>query len=351
MRTEWNQVLSGTSDNTFFLSWERMAPAVKYLEKGSTIKILCATYGEEILGILPLKKSSRLFNGHSIYSVIEDLNFRAVGVLLTKRKAECLHMFLAHLYNQKDWDFLHLNNIPETFSIVELLKRNAHSISELEVREGEVSPYLTIPGSLDELFGSLSSNFRRNLRKRLRKLQQEYGKVALKDHYELGSLEETMKIFFNLHQKRWISRGEPGVFKTKRNRDLFLFEARLFSEINCLRLRFLVVNDKPIAVFYGFENNQVLHSMLGGFDPAYSSYSPSNLLVLKNLERCIKEGIKELNFFGGYTSHKFNWCKKYRRSYSFRFVNRKLYSKALNLGTRVARKCDVERLLAKIISF
>ena len=118
-----------------------------------------------------------------------------------------------------------------------------------------------------------------------------------------------------------------------------------------LVVRFLVVNDKPIAVFYGFENNQVLHSMLGGFDPAYASYSPSNLLVLKNLERCIEKGIKELNLFGGYTSHKFNWCKKYRRNFTFRFVNRKLYSRALNLGMLFARRFDINRLLAKSFHF
>jgi len=351
MRSEWNQVLDGISDNTLFLSWERMTPGVKYLGQGSTLKILCATDGEEILGIAPLRKSGRFFNGHLMYNVIESLNFRALGVLLAKRKAECLNMFLTHLYGQKDWDFLYLNNVPETFSIVELLKKSSHSIPDLEVKEGEVSPYLTIPDSLDELFRGLTSNFRRNLRKRLRKLERKHGKVALKDHYELGSLEETMQIFFDIHQKRWMSRGELGAFKTKRNRDMFLYEARLFSEINCLRLRFLVVNDKPIAVFYGFEHKQVLYSMLSGFDPAYASYSPSNLLVLKTLERCIKEGIKELNFFGGYTSHKFNWCKTYRRNFTFRFVNRKLYSRALNLGMLVTRRLGINGLLARIIEF
>ena len=158
-----------------------------------------------------------------------------------------------------------------------------------------------------------------------------------------------MQIFFDMHQKRWASKGEPGAFKTKRNRNIFLYEARLFSEINCLRLRFLVVNDKPISVFYGFEHNRVLYVMLSGFDPAYGSYSPFNLLVLKILERCIEEGTKELNFFGGYTSYKFRWCKTYRRNFTFRFVNRKLYSRALNLGIQIARKGNINILLANIL--
>jgi CelD/BcsL family acetyltransferase involved in cellulose biosynthesis len=260
-------------------------------------------------------------------------------------------MFLTYLYGQKDWDFLYFNDVPETFSIVDLLKKSSHSIPDFEIKEGDVSPYLTIPGSLDELFNGLTFNFRKNLRKSMRKLEREHGKVELKDYYELGSLEEMMQIFFDLHQKRWISMGEPGAFKTKWNRDMFLYEAKLFEEINCLRLRFLVVNDMPIAVFYGFEHEQVLYSLLGGLDPAYATYSPSDLLKLKTLERCIEENIKELNLFGGYTRSKFRWCKTYRRNFTFRFVNRKPYSRALNLEMRVARKLDVNKILARFISF
>lgn len=188
MRSEWNQVLNESSDNTLFLSWERMAPAVKYLEQGSTLKILCATDGEEILGIAPLRKSGRFFKGHFIYNVIESLNFRSPGILLAKRKAECLNAFLTYLYGQKDWEFLYFNDVPETFSIVDLLRKNSHSIPDLEVKEGDVSPYLTIPGSMDELFRGLPFSFRKNLRKSMRKLGREHGEVAVKDYYELGRL-------------------------------------------------------------------------------------------------------------------------------------------------------------------
>jgi len=326
-----------------------MAPQVKYLEQGSTLKILCATDGQEILGIAPLRKSNRYFNGHRIYGVIEAVSLRASGILLAKRKAECLNAFLTYLYGQKDWDFLYFNHVSETFSIVDLLKKNAHSIPDFEAKEEDVSPYLTVPDSLDELYTSLTPSFRKNLRNGMRRLERTHGKVELKDYYELGSLEEMMQVCIEIHQKRWISKGESGVFGTRRNRDIFLYEAKLFSEINCIRLRFLVVNSKPVAVFYGFEHKQVLYYLLSGFDPAYASYGPSNLLVLKTLERCIESKIKELNFSWGYTPYKFRWCKKYRRNFTFRFVNRKLSSRTLNLGMRIARKGKINKLLANIL--
>jgi len=351
VRKEWNEFINSINDNTFFLSWERIAPSVKYLEQGSTIKILFGMDGNDILGIAPLRKTSRFFNGQPIYSVIESLSDRAFGILLAKRKAECLKMFLTYLYNQKDWDFLYFNDVPETFPIVDLLKKNSEYFPYFDEKEGDVAPYLTIPDSLDELFRELTPKFRKNLRMGMRKIERDHGKVELKEYYELGSLEEMMQVFFEIHQKRWESLGEPGAFKTKRNRNMFLYEAKLLSEINCLKLRFLVVNGKPISGFYGFEYDQVLYVFLTGFDPDYSYYSPSNLQILKILERCIEENTKEFNFFGGYTSYKFNWCKAYRKNFTFRFVNKKLSSTALNLGMRLTRNSKINRFLENTISF
>lgn len=333
------------------MSWERVAPAVKYLKQGSSIKLLCATEGGKVCGIAPLRKSSRSFKGRSIYTVIESLSDRAFGILLAERKAECLNKFLTHLYEQKDWDFLYFNEVPETFSVVDLLKNNSSSIPHLEVKEAEVSPYLTIPASLDDFFGSLTAKFRKNLRNSMRRLEREHGKIELKNYSELGSIEKMMEIFFDLHQRRWVVKEGYGMFNIKRNRDMFLYEAKLFSEIKCLRLDFLLVNDKPISAMYGFENNRVIHSLLTGFDPNYASYSPNNLHHFLVLERCIRDKLKEFNFFGGFISHKFNWCHTFRRNYTFRFVNNTLRSNALNLGVHFVKSPEIYNLLPKIISF
>jgi hypothetical protein len=52
-------------------------------ENAQTINFIA----ELLVGIAPLKKSGRFFKGHLIYNVIELLNFRALGVLLAKRRA------------------------------------------------------------------------------------------------------------------------------------------------------------------------------------------------------------------------------------------------------------------------
>lgn len=350
MRREWNSLLNRIGDNTYFLSWERVAPAVKFLKHGSSIKLLCATEGGEVYGIAPLRKASRSFKGRAIYNVLESLSDRAFGILLAERKAECLNKFLTHLYEQKDWAFLYFNEVPETFSVVDLLKNNSRSIPHLEVKEAEVSPYLTIPASLDDFFGGLPAKFRKDLRRSMRRLEREHGKIELKNYSELGSIEKMMEIFFDLHQKRWVAKEGCSMFNIKRNREMFLYEAKLFSEIKCLRLDFLLVNDKPISAMYGFEHNGVMHSLLTGFDPNYASYSPNNLHHFLVLERCIRDKIEEFNFFGGFTSHKFKWCNTFRRNYTFRFINNTFCSNALNLGVHFAKNPKFNNLLP-IISF
>lgn len=325
-----------------------MAPAVRNLEKGNQLKIICIKDREEIIGIAPLKKRSCQINGIVAYTVIETISERAPGILLKKRKAECLNTLMAHLYAEKDWDFLYFKDIPETFSIVNLLRKNSSKI-DFEMAEEDVSPYLIIPDSLDALYANISPSFRHNLRNDLRRLEKNHGKITFKEYHELGSLEEMMNKFFEIHQKRWVKKGQSGVFKTKRHRDIFFSEAKYFSEINRLRLYFLLVNDKPISVFYGYEHNHALYYLLGGFDPDYAAYGPHNLQLLKILEKCIENKIKELNFFAGYTPPKFRWCKSFRRNYSFKFVNNSVHSKALSLANRITRQKNIRDKLSKIL--
>jgi CelD/BcsL family acetyltransferase involved in cellulose biosynthesis len=335
LRQEWNRLVDGITDNTLFLCWERMAPAVTHLEKESALKLICIKDGGEILGLVPLKKLCRSVGGGVGYTVIETISERTPGILLKDRKSDCLEKLMAYLYGQKDWDFLYFRNVPETFSVVNLLQ---HSTYDFNMIEEDVSPYIQIPDSMPALYEYFSASWRYYLRRNLRKLEQAYGKIELKDYFELGSLEEMMGKCFELHQARWESKGQPGVFYSKRHRDIFLHEAKLFSEIDCLKLRFLLAGGKPISVFYGYEHNRTLYYLLSGFDPNYESFGPSNLEVLKTLERCIEDGVEELNFFSGFTSYKFKWCKNFRRNYTFKFVNNKVYSRALTLINNINKR-------------
>jgi CelD/BcsL family acetyltransferase involved in cellulose biosynthesis len=351
LRNDWNTVLERCIDNSVFLTWECMVNSVKYLEKGRRLRILCIEDRGKIIAIAPLAQSRYSLGGWLGYEVIEPLAYwhnDYNGLILAERAQECLSLFLNYLYEQNDWDFIYLYHIPETSMIFDILPKVKREF-RFETRKGAICPYLTVPDSMSLLMNGLSAKFRKNLRRSLKRLEQDYGRVELKEYNELGSLEETMQVFFNLHQKRWIGKGKVGAFADREKREVSLNSARLLAEKNWLALYFLTVNDKPIAAQYCFEYYQKTHYGLGGFDPAFSSYSIGNLMIMKVLERCIEKKIKEYDFMRGDESYKFTWSKEYRRNLNTKFVSNKLSSRLYDLGINTMKRAKLTRVLDRFL--
>jgi hypothetical protein len=330
-----------------------MLPSVKYLERHKRLKILCAKEGKKILGIAPFKVTRHTFKGCFSYNTIEPLaygNTDYSGIILTERKTECLKLFLEYLFNQKDWDAICLSDVPETSELFSLFSKKFSQLPNFLIEQGLICPYLPIPSSKQELVSGLNTKFRRDLRRLLRKLEREQGKVELREYSHLGSLEQSMQVFFDMHQRRWNSKGEAGVFGTQMMRDIFLDTATLFEKNNWLRLYFLTADKKPIATLLALEYNRKLFANISGIDPEYSVYSVGNLMILKVLELCVENKIREFDFMQGEEPYKFRWTNNYRRNFNIRFVNNKPKSRLIQFGAETLPRIGMSIFLEKILS-
>jgi CelD/BcsL family acetyltransferase involved in cellulose biosynthesis len=300
----------------------------------TSLKILCATEGDRVVAIAPFRKTRRGLVGKLGYDVIEPLakgNTDYSGIIIGGQEKQTLFQLLSYLFSQKDWDLFCFPDMPETSQVPEILKSVRKSLLGFEIERGWICPYVDIPDSKEKLFANLNPTFRRGLRRQLRKLEREQGRVEIKYYYELGSLEQAMEILFRLHQKRWKSKGEAGVFESQEARDISMQTAKLFDKKNWLRLYFLTVNAEPVAANLSLEYRKKMYGHLVGFDPDYSRYGVGCLLQLKILEECIVKGISEYDFMQGAEPYKFNWTSKYRQSRNIRFVNKKPSSNMINL--------------------
>jgi CelD/BcsL family acetyltransferase involved in cellulose biosynthesis len=311
-----------------------MEPLVSRIGMRTSLKILCATEGDRFVAIAPFRKTRRSLIGKFGYDIIEPLargNTDYSGIIIDEQHKHSLFQLLSYLFNQKNWDLFYFPDLHESSQVLELLKSVHESLPEFEIEKGWVCPYLDIPDSREKLLANLNPTFRRGLRRQIRKLKREEGRVELKYHYESGSLEQAMEILFRLHQKRWKLKGEAGVFESQEARDISMQTAKLFDQKNWLRLYFLTVNDKPVAANLSLEYKKKMYGHLVGFDPDYSRYGVGCLLQLKVLEECIAGGISEYDFMQGAEPYKFNWTSKYRQSRNVRFINKKLSSNPINL--------------------
>jgi len=77
-----------------------------------------------------------------------------------------------------------------------------------------------------------------------------------------------------------------------------------------LRLNFLRAGDVRIAFDYSIEYNRHVFLLKQGYDPAYSAYSPSNLLLAMELERLFGREGARFDLLGDFAEWKRCWTRE-----------------------------------------
>ena len=315
------------------------------------MRILCVENENEVIAIAPLKQS-RIRFGHMLnYNIISPLGFGAAdytGFLFTVSENKCSKLIMDYFSAHKDWDFIYFYEFPGTPKNLNLFKEMVCNAKKFELTEGTLCPYLSLSNSSEDFMQGLSSRFRYNLRRSMKKLVKDYSKVELKRYDELGSVEKSMNIFFELHQKRWQLKGQKGTFHIQERRDFWLDVAQRFSDKGWLALHFLTVGDKPVAALHGYEFNQKMYCALAGFDPDYSQYGVSNLLMQKLLEKCIANRIVEVDFLTGDERYKFSWTKTYRRNLNLKILSGRFGSSFYDFALQTLKRSKIDKHLGSL---
>lgn len=318
LKGDWNQILRKSRDSDVFSTWEWLWCWWKHFGKGRTLRILFAQEKDEIFAVAPLMRSKynflclgKLNKLEFIGSPHSDYN----NFIFLRKEKECLKLFLDYSMKFSDWDLLELRDIREGSVSVDALKdARASQALELKLRVGTLCPYINLPTSREVFMKSLSRNMRKNLRKRKRRLCEKY-KVEVKDQHDFDSVEEAMEIFFELHQKRWISKGKSGAFASEDFRAFHRDVAEMFDEKGWLALYFLTVNDEPIAAAYSFDYNLKKYGYLTGFDPDFGSYGVGNLLKMYVVEECIRKNFNEYDLTRDLEPYKTDWATGARKNF------------------------------------
>jgi CelD/BcsL family acetyltransferase involved in cellulose biosynthesis len=334
LKDRWNDLLQ-KCDNTIFSTFEWLSTWWKHFGKEKTLRILVAEERDAVVGIAPLmlSKDNLLYFGkfrriEFIGGWDSDYNdFIFVG-----QDRDCLKFFLNRLLEFSDWDLLELREVNEKSSSAKALQAIGNSQApKLEMGVSNLCPYITLPKSLKVFVSGLGSNMRKNLRRYMRKLRQEY-KVGFKTQSDFSSTREAVETFFKLHQKRWESLGHLGAFVDKTSRDFHIEIAEIFDQKDWLALHFLTVNDEPIAAAYTFNHNLKKYARLTGFDPDFSRFRAGNLLKMHIIEDCIKKGLIEYDLSRGTGFGKEYWSSGVRKNFVAKMYNNNWRGKAFSFA-------------------
>ena len=349
LKDEWNDSLKVSLDNNVFSTWEWLSTWWRHFGEGKKLVILLIEEESRISAIAPFVYSKHNFLGLGnlkkisfVGSPESDYN----SFILKERNVMFLELFLDYLTEHFDWDYLELEDVPESGASTGLIRGMPLKMQyrNWEERQSNLCPYVPLPFSMDVFTRELGRTMRYNLKRYSSKLEREH-RVELKEYDELGSVKEAMELFFDLHQKRWESSGELGAFNMQLFRDFHVDLAACFAEKGWLNLDFLTVDDKPVSAKYGFKYNQKFYSYLSGWDPDYSRYRVGNLSTMYEIEKCIRSHLREYDMMRGDEPYKRLWTTRARRNLELRFV-RKGFSSRLYCWQTKKRRINI--LLSKL---
>ena len=326
LKDEWANLLE-KCNHTVFSTWEWLSIWWKHFGKNKKLLILLAEDHEKPVGIAPLmyyvdktfglrtRKIQLIGTPQSDYS----------DFILAEKKEQCLTAFVKYILNEshEKWDCIELKDIPENSQTSVLLQKIDKIVTVANIRVIHRCPYLPLPSSISELINGLSRKFRKNLRRSQKQLEQNC-KLKFIDYSSPKVCLEGMKNLFELHQKRWKTCGEPGVFTNQSVRNFHLNIAESFSRKGWLGLYAMSANDEIVACLYGFKYQSKFYYYLSGMNPFYSKYGPGNLLILFVLQKCIDDGLKEFDFLRGEEEYKTRWTSLSRKNFDVVLVKKGL---------------------------
>ena len=335
---EWDGLLQASASDTVFLTWDWLSIWWDVHCDGLEPCVAVVREDGRLVAAAPLKIERRRHYGLAF----RQLDFIGTGravcpdfldfVVVRGREAELVPVLVGALVEAGGWDRLVLSDLaPESPALPALLAAlEARGLRPRRTPDRQC-PYLPLPASWGELEQRLTHNFRRNHRKKRRRLG-----ARLVTWQPAQDLEQAMTTLASLHQERMETSGRGGNFRKDDYRAFHERFARRAAERDWLYLAFLEHEGRTIAARYGFLYHGTYYAYQSGFDPRAAEASPGEVTLGLVLEDLIGRGAREFNFLRGAQPHKFHWTDRVRETIRVEGWARTARGHALAVLDRVA---------------
>lgn len=314
LRPAWEAILQSSKTLTIFSTIEWLESWWKAFAKDK--ELLAPVFynaEDEVVGIVPLYVDTV---GTRLPMRIRRVRFVGDGsedsdnldlIIQAEYEGACIEAFLLWLETLGSWDICELNTLALDSAalpvLISALKARGWSLRVLERPRSTIA----LPDSWElYLKQTISKKERTKINYYRNRLQKRF-QVAVGKCQNAGELKTSLKELFELHQKRWHSRGGPGTFATEERCEFYFHMAPAFFERGWLEFWFLRLDGRPVAAQYGFRFRDAVYSLQEGFDPEFSGDSVGYLLRARALETLIGQGVRSYDFLGGEDPSKDRW--------------------------------------------
>lgn len=163
-----------------------------------------------------------------------------------------------------------------------------------------------LPDSFDEFYSTRPKNFKNNLKKYTKKLNDRYGEnKIIKTYRQMSEYSVLLDDIESIASKTY-HRGMGTGFKnnqTTKDRIILALEQKRF------RAYIMYIDRQPCAFLTGVRYGDTFFPWATGYDPAFHQYSPGTLIIMEMFKALYDEGrIHAIDFGFGEAFYKHNFC-------------------------------------------
>lgn len=211
---------------------------------------------------------------------------------------------LFKLFRNKGCNRLQLDYVREDSQTFEYFYRVQGPSPKLQ----EVAPYIDLPESWEEYLISLKRKYRKELRRKIKRLEEQNSFYQCTKE----TIKEDFEEFVRLHR---LSDSEKNKFMTDKMK-VFFQEVKAMNVVGWQsHLCFLKLDKKVVAGVMTFESDDEVWLYNSGYNPEYSYYSVGLMLKAYKIKKAIEKGKKRFDFLRGDERYKYELGAKDKKLY------------------------------------
>lgn len=233
-----------------------------------------------------------------------------------------LRHLIDYLNQQQDlmpWNLLQLQNVPESACIASSLEQFC-----LPRHIGSYhhdSKYIACKSSFDESTSGISSKFKRNNRRKLRKLEQS-GTVHFKMAKTAEELYEAFSQFIEIEAANWKGQNNTALKYDTNQQGFYRELVKMFGRTGKCLIHSLWLDNQAIAAQFILVINDTYHLLKIGYNDDYRDVGPGSILLNETIRHCSE--IQNINKISFVTGAKWNddWSPQVVRVYNHFIYNK-----------------------------
>ena len=353
---EWNDAVERAQIPHPFLRhewvrtwWDSFAASPRFArsgDAGTQLHVIVVRDQERIVGIAPLMREHAVVYGLPVrrLALIANDHTPRTDFVVAGDESEIYRAIWNSLGAEMDrWDVLQLTQLPRTSRTIPAM---SNLTSAEHLRSGTWkscdSPYLELAATWESYWANLSAKFRSNVRNRLTRLNQ-IGTPALEILSDRTAMAAALDDAWRLEASGWKDQEGTSIASDPAVQSFYTLLAERAAECGWLRLLFLTVGGKRIAVSYSAVYDGRLFLLKTGHDREFHACSPFKLLTYLATQEAYARGLREIDFLGDTEPWKQEWTSTVRgHDWLFIFSNsrraRLLHSIKFQMASEIKKK-------------